>query len=428
LAVLAAFCVSGAQASSAANATPERAEMADRAADMVGVNTHISYRGSVYDTRWAGIVMPRLLELGVRHIRDSPAGPVDYGVKGRFVDLAKRGVRTLMANGSDADKDYVKSVNALGGMRVVEAVEPPNEYDLTGAGWQTRLRDRMLRMYAAYRADPATQGILVLGPSFANGRDSAQSLAGVFPEAGGYMDHGNLHNYSGLHPASPYGGGWHISLPDSLERYRSLSGNKSSWVTENGYKMSGSNPPYFPAVTQRAAAKYMPRQFLMHLQHGVPRYYIYQLINDKEDFGLLDSSGYPRLQYTSVKNFINTFKDPGVDFTTGTLSYSLTGDMNNIRRALFQKRSGCFYLTLWQEVESSSGHLTTDSTIRDIEPAARNLTLNLATRITRARIHRPSFSMEAVGTHSNAGGIASLTLSVPDHITVVELSAQETAC
>jgi hypothetical protein len=392
--------------------------MADSAADMVGVNTHINYRGSIYDRRWADIIRPRLLELGVRHIRDNPGDPGDVGTKQRFADLARSGIRTLLINWSAAHKEYVKSVNALGGMQVVEAVEPPNEHDLSGSGWQSSMRDFMLRMHVAYRSDAATQGIAVLGPSFANTRDAALSLANAFPTASGSMDAGNLHNYSGVYPEGPLAGGWGISLPDSLQRYRSLAGNKGLWVTENGYKMSGSVNG-FPAVTERAAAKYLLRSFLVHMKHDVSRYYIYQLINDREDFGLLNVDGSSRLQYTAVKNFIGMFKDPGASFTPGTLDYSLSGDTSKIERILFQKRNGRFYLVLWQGVPSSSG--TSDSTMRDIEPPPRNLTLNLATKITRARIYRPSFSMQPTGSYSNAGGIASLPLAVSDHILVVEL-------
>ena len=231
----------------AAHAAPQRAEMADRAADMVGVNTHISFYGTVYDTQFNTIIRPRLLELGVRHIRDSPSIASEPIVKQRFIDLAQNGVRTLMINWPVAGlgHDYVKALNAQAGLRVVEAVEPPNERDVSwyyydfGSAWQQKLADWMVQNYPLYKNDPATAGITVLGPSFANTRDSAVALAGSFPAARSYMDAGNLHNYSGVHPESPIAGGWGISLSSSLERYRALSGSKPLWVTENGYRLSG---------------------------------------------------------------------------------------------------------------------------------------------------------------------------------------------
>lgn len=401
--------------------------MADRVADMVGVNTHISFYGTVYDTHFETVIKPRLLELGVRHIRDSPSVATEPVVKSRFIDLAKSGVRTLMINWPvpDLGHAYVKALNAQAGLQVVEAVEPPNERDITwfyynfGADWPAKMRDWMTRNYPLYKNDPATANITVLGPSFANTRDSAQILARVFPNAAAFMDAGNLHNYSGVHPEGPWGGGWGLSVADSLQRYRSLSGSKPLWVTENGYKQSGFIEGH-PAVTPRAAAKYMPRQLLTQFQQGVQRYYIYELMNETyEDFGLLNNDGTPRPQFRAVKNLIALFKDQGASFSTGSLDYQLLGDLSSIYSSLFQKRNGRFYLALWQGVPSASG--TRDSNLRNLEPPARSLTLNLATKITQARVYQPSFSTLPTSTYRAASGLASIPLFVPDHVLVVEL-------
>ncbi len=407
-----------AASASAPASAAENAIAADRAADLVGVNTHVGYRGQIYDFAWASIIRPRLLELGARHIRDTPGDPGDLGIKQRYAELAKAGIRTLLINYQTIDKDYVTSTNALGGTRVIEAVEPPNERDNRGDGWEANLRSFMTWMYPAYRGDPATQAITVLGPSFADTRNSPLSLASTFPGASNYLDYGNLHDYSGLFPESPQAGGWGVSLPAAFETYGRISATKPLWVTENGYKMSGSGPGH-PAVTQRAAAKYLPRQFLVHLRMGVERFYIYELIDDHEDFGLLNIDGSYRLQFTSVKNFISMFDDPGPAFNTGSMSYSLSGDMSGVEHLLLQKRNGAFYLVLWQGVASVSG--TTDGALHDIEPSARKLTLNLSTRIRQAHTYLPSFSMQQTASYSNSNGIGSISLSVPDHILVVEL-------
>lgn len=404
--------------SNVAHAEPVQAVASDRAADMVGVNTHINYTDTIYYRSFDSIIKPRLIELGVRHIRDNPGSSSNTTIKQRYVDLAKSGIRTLLINWRLSDHSYVKSVNALGGMQVVEAVEPPNERDNSGSTWKTVLRDFMKMMYPTYKADSTTSEIPVLGPSFANGRDSALALAKVFPNAVDFMDRGNVHDYSGVYPEGPQGGGWGISVNSALQRYSSLSGPKRIWATENGYKMSGSVTGH-PAVTQRAAAKYLPRNFLFHLKLGVERYYIYQLINNSENFGILNTNGTPRLQFTSVKNFIAMFADPGASFQPGSLDYAISGDMTSIYSALFQKQNGRFYLVLWQGVPSSGG--TTDGTIRDIEPPVRNLTLTLATEITQANVYHPSFSMQPAGSYSDAEGIATLALQVPDHILVIEL-------
>ena len=160
-----------------------RALMADLAADVPGVNTHINYLRSIYDTGYATIVKPRLLELGVRHIRDNPGGDTDKMTKGRFTELARSGIKLLMAtaNTADYDIDYVKALN-VGGLQVVEAVEPPNERDNAwGANMPAQMRSYMLALYPRYRSDPATSNVIVLGPSFANTRDWRESCRRCFP-------------------------------------------------------------------------------------------------------------------------------------------------------------------------------------------------------------------------------------------------------
>lgn len=335
---------------------------------------------------------------------------MDAVTKDRFLELAGKGIKLLLctANAVDYDTDYVRALNGSG-MQVVEAVEPPNERDNAwGANMPAQLRSYMMGFYSRYRIDPAMSSVPVLGPSFSNTRDSAQKLQAAFPDATGYMDCGNVHSYAGRDPEGRYGGGWGIALVDALGRQR-MSSTKTVWASECGYKMSGGNSGH-PAVTPRAAAKYLPRQFLSHLLRGAPALYAYQLLNN---------DGSPRLQFTALKNFIAMFKDSGAAFTPGTLSYALSGDLTNIQQMLFQKRDGRFLLAVWQGVPSSTA--ADDGGIADIEPARRPLTLSLAASVSKASIYEPSFSAAAKQTYANAAGLAVIPLGVPDHLLVIEL-------
>ncbi|MFZ1431634.1 MAG: hypothetical protein WAS21_33345 [Geminicoccaceae bacterium] len=399
----------------------QQALMADSVADAPGVNTHINYLRTIYDTGYASIVKPRLLELGIRHIRDNPGGDSDARTKGRYIELARSGIRLLLCTWSTADQDidYVKSLNGSG-VRVVEAVEPPNERDNAwGTGMPAQMRSYMQALYARYKSDTATRSITILGPSFANTKESARRLQAAFSDAAKYMDCGNVHSYCGRDPEGSGGGGYGISLSEALTRQR-MGSTKAVWASENGYKMSRSSTGH-PAVTQRAAAKYVPRQILSHMLLGAPRLYGYQLINNNaEDFALLNSNGSPRLQFTALKNLIALFKDPGAAFVPDRLAYTLSGVSTGIQQMLFQKRDGRFYLAVWQGVLSSS-LTSSDSGIRDVEPARRALTFNLGTKVTSARIYEPSLSSSPVKTYASASGIGSIPLSVPDHVQVIEL-------
>jgi hypothetical protein len=398
-----------------------RARMADEVAALVGVNTHVNYSGTVYDQAFYSIVKPRLIELGVGHIRDNPGADANAIVKSRYVELARAGIRLTMVtwNTRDFDLDYVKSLNGSG-TTVVEAVEPPNERDNAwGPTWPQQMRSYMLSMHPRYKADPATKTITVLGPSFAKTRDSAPLLRSVFADAASYFDCGNVHDYSGCNPEGSTGGGWGLSLADAIARQR-YGSTKPVWATENGYKMSGAQRGH-SAVTQRAAAKYLPRQFLCHLVNNSPRLFIYQLMNhDEEDFGLLDRAGNRRLQFHAVKNFIALFKDSGPAFTTGRLSYQLSGATTSVRQLVLQRRDGRFYLILWQPARSSVD-AASDTQADDIEPPRAAITITLGTRIKSARLFEPSFSGSPLRSYTSANGLATLSVQVPDHLLVVEL-------
>lgn len=412
---LAASCGTG------SGTTGVRAWMADRAADLPGVNTHLNYMGTVYDRSYDSVIKPRLLELGVRHIRDNPGSDTNNTIKNRYIELARAGIRLLMVtwDTTNHDLDYVIALNSSG-LSVVEAVEPPNERDIGwGSTMPTQMFSYMKNFYPKYKGNDITKNITILGPSFANTRDAAINLCSVFPSSGNYMDAGNVHDYSGREPEGRYGGGWGIGLSDALDRQK-LGSSKPAWASENGYKMSRSNTGH-PAVTQRAAAKYLPRQFLSHLQHGAPRMYLYQLINNnEEDFGLLNNNGTPRLQYHAVRNFIGLFNDRGPAFTPGTLKYSLVGDLSGVQQLLLQKRSGRFYLAVWQGVPSSKV-TAIDSGIGDVESSRRPLSLRLGLKITAATVYEPSFSSAPLKNYANPAGIASIPLTVPDHVQVIEL-------
>lgn len=397
------------------------ARMADSAASVPGVNTHINYLASTYAKRFSTITKPRLLELGVRHIRDNPGGSSDNVTKGRFIELARAGITVLFAASDSDDRlSYVKALNASG-VKVVDAIEPPNERDNAwGSAMPARMRDLMISLHGRYRGDAATRNLTILGPSFANTRDSADRLRAYFPTAANYMTAGNAHSYpGGREPDGRYGGGWGITLEDALARQR-MGSSKPVWASESGYKLSGSRSGHY-AVTERAAAKYMGRSILCHLAAGAARLYKYQLLNDNsEDFALLNHDGTPRLPFLALRNFMRLFADPGPSFETGTLAYSWSGSLSGIKQTLFQKRNGTFYLVVWQAVASSTV-TTTDSGVRNLEPARRSLTLNLGMRMRAAAIYEPAFSPNPVRQLSSATGLSSLSLQVPDHLQVVEL-------
>jgi hypothetical protein len=169
--------------------------------------------------------------------------------------------------------------------------------------------------------------------------------------------------------------------------------------------------------------KYIPRLFFEYFNRGIERTYLYEFIDsypnpqrDERDlhFGLLRNDGTEKPAYVALKNLIDLLEDPGPDFETGSLDYSLSGNTADVHRTLLQKRDGRFYLVLWQEVSSYDLEAK-----RDISVVDRKVTLTLDRSISEAVIYRPNRSATPLEQHSSP---RRLTLDVPDELLVVELT------
>jgi hypothetical protein len=405
-----------------------KAKMSNLAADGVGINTHLNFKWTLYYSHYEDLIKPRLVELGIKHIRDHFG---DEKAESRYAELAhKYGIKLLLINNDEATdlvgvKNEVKRLNGLNPSKlVVELIEPANERD---NGWKkdwARLCTYLTDYKQIFKGDKATASIPLLGPSFADTKNSAVNFGGVCKGVSDNMDLANLHAYSGLYPESPYAGGWGISFNNAIERYRAISAGKPIVESESGYKMAEGIDGH-PAVSQRTAAKYSPRLVLERLRAGVTRVYFYQLINALEDFGMLNDDGTPRLHYTSIKNFISLMKDEGPAFTTGTLSYALKGNTKNIHQMLFQKRNGKYMLLLWQSVNGSDKG-TAEKDYIDIENPEAEIKLILAHKASSIKIYRPSFNQMPDGNGVNPVTALKnktiIDLSVPDHLLIVEIT------
>ena len=169
-----------------------QAMMADLVADLPGVNTHVNYLGSIYDSGFASNCQAPADRSGCapypgqsgRRQRQQDQGPLPRaGHRGyqAVPDHQQRG---------DHDLDYVKSL----GTSVVEAVECPNERDNAsnrwGSDWANRMERFALGIYPKFKADPATRDLPLIGPSWAKTAPSPESLPGCLRQC-----RAELHGY-----------------------------------------------------------------------------------------------------------------------------------------------------------------------------------------------------------------------------------------
>lgn len=325
------------------------ARSADAFVDSIGVNIHLGYSDTPY-REYDTIIKPRLLELGVRHVRDGVV-PNRKDVITKLNDLGASGIKSiLLIKPADA---AVLIPQLKDSILMIEGRNEPDH----GEGWEQKVHAEQKALWDAVKNNPATKHIPVVVSAFANTRDSA----GKFAAAGSalpYLDYGNTHCYpGGLNPLS---GGWGISFDRAIAEVRKVCGDKPVICTESGYHNRLAEKGH-PGVPPEVEAKYQPRLLLHYWNKGITRTYLYEFMNLKSDpeftdkerhFGMLNTDGSPKPEFTALANLIGLLKDPGEPFEPGKLVITLEGYLKNIEYTLLQKRDGRFYFIIWQEVAS----------------------------------------------------------------------------
>ena len=167
-------------------------QMPRRAYDFVnsiGVNTHFGY----YDTQYGlyeEVLRPRLLELGVKHIRD---GTFNDDVARKYRDVGESGVRLLLITSAERVAGQAEAIGPM-----LWGVEAENEPDGRGGEWVERARTEQQRLYETVRGVERLDDVAVVGVSLANIRNSPELLGDVSQ----WMDFGGMHPYAaGQYPS-----------------------------------------------------------------------------------------------------------------------------------------------------------------------------------------------------------------------------------
>ncbi|MEJ7811820.1 MAG: ricin-type beta-trefoil lectin domain protein [Gemmatimonadaceae bacterium] len=390
--------------------TGEAAGSADAFVNSVGVVTKLNSLDLVYGTGYASIIRPKLLSLGVRHIRDGLN--VWPTVAARYRELGGLGIRltgiTEPKNGNYDDASHIlPQADAIGS--ALEAFEGANEPEFWGWYWADQGRRFQRAVYNTVKGS-ATWGATPVLQTSVSGFGAPAALG----DLSAYADFGNLHPYPG--------GEQPTNLFQSyLDTWVTLNGSDPPQATETGYHNYTGNPGWQPGVTERAAARYVPRMVLQYFNAGIVRTFLYELIDqranptlDEDNFGLLRNNGTEKPAFAALRNLLTLLADPGPAFTPGRLSYTLTGDLTNVSRTLLQKRDGRLYMVLWQEVSSYSTGARTDLTV-----AERTLTLTLGAPARQVTTYRP---VDSASPSSQAANVQTVTLRVPDHPLIIEIT------
>jgi PA14 domain len=383
----------------------ELAKSADSFIDSIGIATHLRYTDTSYG-RYSDVVEPRLLELGIRHIRD---GGNDPGLFEKLNRLAQFGVRSTLVMDP---RDGVTPANAVEILQKVspsvEAVEGPNEWDVNpeltykGKPFPDGVREYQTDLYNAIKQHPATASISVLAPSMAIPEYGARlgSLKSV-------IDGGNMHSYAGGNlPTQDFDWRW-------MPQTRLISEDKPIVVTETGWHNAVTDTTRQKGISEQVAAKYIPRLFLESFNQGIKRTFLYELMDEwakaeqESSFGLIRADGTPKPAFYALRNLTSLLNDTKGSTASGALSYTMTGNTENVHHTLLQKSNGEFYLVLW---------LQTVSTDADVSQA---VTLNFEGSIRQATTYLTNQSIDPTGSYSS---LNQLDLKVSDAPIVVKLA------
>ncbi|MEO6445114.1 MAG: hypothetical protein ABIP66_08165 [Gemmatimonadaceae bacterium] len=393
----------------------------------IGVNIHLSYFDRVYGSEFRTIIIPRLQELGIRHLRDGgtslPNEDWMREVYGRWRELAtatgaKYTVivsprRTATGPGTNyGDVSHIRDLRDRIGADNIVAWEGLNEHDISGRGaFAQEGRTLQRALYTLVKGDPDMSARhRVLGPSMA-----FVSAASNVGDLSAYMDAGTIHPYDGGRaPAS--------NLADHVSGVRPIAGSRPLVATEVGYHTSPiSTNPWHWAVSEAVQAKYTLRAFLEFYNAGVQRTFAYELIDEGTDpsdmefhFGLLRNDGSRKPAFTALRNLIALLGDrDAAAFAPHALRLSLSGDTAGVHRLLVEKGDGRRYLLLWQNSRSFD-----ETTRTDLSASTRTVDVDFAIAPSIVSIYQPLTGAGALASYRST---STIRVSVLDHPVLLEL-------
>ncbi|MDQ5807701.1 MAG: hypothetical protein M3320_03400, partial [Actinomycetota bacterium] len=354
LAVITVLLVALALAPAAAFAAPVEPASAAAFRDSVGVNTHVNYFDTAY-ARWPEIVQ-KLDELGVDHLRDGAYNPAGWTAwneryRGAVLLAASRGKRFTFVMGAPGWRagSLPELLDVVAGplRPATEALEGPNEFDLESGllDWASPLRSYVADLRAGASADPRLAGLPIVGPSLVR-RSSRDALGDVAAHA----DHGNLHAYAGGRPPSQ------AKLADEWWLAQKVTGTLPPWVTEAGFHDAHNATTGQPAVPEDVAAAYTLRTLLEHFRFGVPRTYLYELVDQKPDpagtdpeqhFGLLRNDLSEKPAFSALRNLLAVLGRPAAPGELEPVDITLDGDLDGLAALLLQEPGGRYRLVVW---------------------------------------------------------------------------------
>lgn len=426
----------------------DQAYTSDSIVDMLGLDTHFDYDSyKLTPTFFEDVLKPAVLELGVRHLHDSTGeiGSTTSSYTSKLKSLSDLGIDFILTInpqlwmipvGSNAyPNPLMQKLRALqqggvvngrtfnGPINILAYQLGPNEYDhapqntwngrtwkeavdsYRGPNWMNDLLAYNQSAYPGIKSDPVTSLVrnVIAVPLVHVDEYATTPGMEVLANIGNYADIGNAHVY--CHHRGPFD-----CLNRNFHYWENFYPGKPVWISEFGY----SNANHVSGVSENKATKLFLRSVFEFANRGVKKAYYYSLLDEapaggttlSDLYGILRRDGTKKPVFYTFKNLLSILKDPGAENSTGTLQYTIDGANSSLHKRLLQKKSGEFYLALWNE-------LTTSTEADQFQTIS--LSFNTAMDIS---VYDPRIDSISQRQLTNTNGI---TLTIPDSVLLVSI-------
>jgi hypothetical protein len=377
--------------------------------DSIGVNTHFAFAETNYGRAFPK-VKARLLESGIRHIRDGSMRPENYkkGTRSTAMwnELASHGIRmNMIGHARWTATDILEILEA--NQASIIAIEGTNEPDLFLKGdWRTQARDFQALLWQTVKGSSYAH-LPVIAPALA--RPNRYGELGDLSE---FADLANIHSYNGGRRPT-----------ENLEMQRQVvqqtAGKKPIVSTETGYHTAVATSNGHLPISEQGAGKYLPRLLFDYFEQGIVRTYLYQFYdhippsneNPEANFGLVRYDFTVRPAYVAIKNIIALLQENSPRAKLDKLDIRLTGQTKELKTALLQKNDGTFVLALWQDLPVWDRRIRGD--LRN-EPLPVEVALP---EVMELSLYRPSSGSRPITSSTNR----TIKVLVPDEVVMLTL-------
>jgi hypothetical protein len=398
----------GSQDANADGTYTEAPRSASAFINSIGVVIHTPYLRTPYADR--SELESRLVELGVHHIRDAllVGSPWQDEI---FNSLAAKGIKaTLLLETNRLAKMVQLVQNTL--HADVDAIEGPNEYDESGdPNWAMDLPEIQEAIWSTFKNDPLTSAIPILAPTVVHS-GSLQALGNISSD----FEYQNFHPYPAGQPPE-------ATIRHLMEGVESYAPGKPLVATETGYDNALAGGADTDAVSEAAAAVYIPRLFLEYFRRGITRTFLYELVDLKpnpsdtipqDHFGLFRNDWTPKPAFYSLRNLIGLIGDSGPTAVGDqSVTLKLRGTTTGVQHLLLERDDGSKVLVLWRT--ASVWNLATDA---PVSVGGEPVSIEVPSVIAGATVARPLVSEDR--EPANIVGNA-IDVDVPADPIVVEL-------